>query len=37
MDFALIPSYGGGDLFDDKFVKNKYFPLMANILKKIES
>ena len=26
-------TYGGGDLFDDKFVKNKYFPLMAKYLK----
>ena len=26
--------YGDGDLFDDKFVKNKYFPLMAKYLKK---
>ena len=28
--------YGDGDLFDDNY-KNKYFPLMANYLKKIES
>ena len=26
--------YGDGDLFDDKFVKNKYFPLMAKYQKK---
>jgi hypothetical protein len=25
--------YGDGDLFDDKFVKRKYFPLMAKYLK----